>query len=121
MIILSIILIVISGISKAICDVSSINGQQDKLYTWGNLWWRKSISSNNKYKNRDPKQGPAFFGSTTFLVWLTDAWHLFDFLRDLSIAVAMFLCPEIWVLIGEYALKQVIFEFTFRWLRIPYK
>jgi len=30
----------------------------------------------NKYKKGDPKQGVKFFGSTTFLVWLTDIHHL---------------------------------------------
>lgn len=38
-------------------------------------WWNPNISWKNKYKNNDPTQGPKFFGSTTFLVWLTDAWH----------------------------------------------
>ena len=32
-------------------------------------------------RNNDPSQGPAFFLSTTSLVFLTDAWHLFKFLE----------------------------------------
>ncbi len=40
------------------------------LYFTGPDSWR------NKYRNRDPEQGPSFPGSTTWLVWLTDGWHL---------------------------------------------
>ncbi len=40
------------------------------LYFTGPDSWR------NKYRNRDPGQGPSFPGSTTWLVWLTDGWHL---------------------------------------------
>lgn len=38
---------------------------------WGRESWR------NKYRHGDPAAGPAYFGSTTFLAWTTDAKHLF--------------------------------------------
>lgn len=38
---------------------------------WGPDSWR------NKYKGGDPSRGAAFPGSTTVLVWTTDAKHLF--------------------------------------------
>ena len=120
--IISALFISISGISKAICDVSAINGSEDKLSSLDIFWWRKSISSNNKYKNRDPKQGEAFLGSTNIWVWLTDAWHLFDFIRDLSLSASMVLCPMIWYVYPcIYALRQVVFELVYRWLRKPFK
>jgi hypothetical protein len=34
-----------------------------------------SESWKRKWKNGDPKQGEAFPGSSTFLVWTTDLWH----------------------------------------------
>ncbi len=40
-------------------------------------WWNPAESWRNKYENGNPEQGPAFRGSTTFLVFLTDAYHLF--------------------------------------------
>lgn len=43
---------------------------------FGNQFWDNSVAWANKYKNKDPKQGPAFFGSTTFLVMLVDGWHV---------------------------------------------
>ncbi len=38
-------------------------------------WYNPSISWANKYKNGDPSQGAKFFGSTSFLVGTTDAYH----------------------------------------------
>jgi len=108
---------IIAGISKAICDVSAINGKTDKLSKLNLFYWRKSISSNNKYKNNDPKQGEAFLGSTTIFVIFTDAWHVFDFIRDLSLAIAMIFIPAWWWIFIVFLIKQVIFEGTFRYLR----
>jgi len=108
---------IIAGISKAICDVSSINGKADKLSKLDIFWWRKSISSNNKYKNRDKAQGEAFLGSTTIFVIFTDAWHLFDFIGDLSLAIAMIFIPDWWWIFIVFLIKQTIFEGLFRYLR----
>lgn len=113
----SIILLIISGISKAICDVSAINGSTDKLSKLNMFWWRKSISANNKYKDRDKSKGEAFIGSTTIFVIFTDAWHLFDFIRDLSLILALLITPNLWIFIGAIPIKQIAFEITFKYLR----
>jgi len=39
--------------------------------------WNPLYSWENKYKNHDYTQGPAFPGSTTFLVAFTDPYHAF--------------------------------------------
>ena len=41
-------------------------------------WFNPNGSWKNKYKDNDPTKGPKFFGSTTFLVFTTDAWHFFQ-------------------------------------------
>jgi len=46
------------------------------------LWWDPDISWRNKYKDGDPDKGPKFFGSTTFLVFTTDAWHFYKWLMN---------------------------------------
>jgi Flp pilus assembly protein TadB len=76
MILSIIILIIISAICKAIMDVISFKYNDSIFKKW--KWFDPSISWSNKYKNNDPKKGPLFFGSTTFLVWTTDAWHFFQ-------------------------------------------
>lgn len=45
-------------------------------------YWNPSLSSNRKYKNGNPANGPAFPGSTTFLIWTRDGYHLFGLLRN---------------------------------------
>ena len=40
-------------------------------------WWNPALSWHNKYEGGIPAQGPAFWGSTTVFVFVTDAYHLF--------------------------------------------
>ncbi len=40
-------------------------------------FWDNDVSWRNKYRKGDPAQGRAFIGSTTYLAWTTDAFHLF--------------------------------------------
>jgi len=108
---------IIAGISKAICDVSAINGKTDKLSKLNPFYWRKSISSNNKYKDHNPNLGSKHWGSTTIFVIFTDAWHLFDFIGDLSLAIAMIFIPDWWWIFVVFLIKQTIFEGLFRYLR----
>jgi len=123
--ILSILLILLSGIAKAICDVSSTNGSNDKLSSLKQTYWRKSVSSVNKWKNGDPKQGERFLFSSTLLVSLTDAWHLFDVIRDFSFifsGITLFFIfnisgISIWYILLLYPIKQVIFQIVYSWLR----
>jgi len=82
--ILSVILILLGFYFKAICDnlkfhwpVSIFN--RPKL----ERWWGPS-SWTNCYKDHDYTLGRKFFGSTTFLIMFTSAWHCFDFLRSIA-------------------------------------
>jgi len=72
LIILSVVFSILSGISKAVMDLS----EESKIK--GNpLFWHKNKSWQNKWKNGDKKQGEKFWLSSTFFVAQTDAWHLF--------------------------------------------
>ena len=52
-------------------------------------FWDGRISWKNKWKNGDKEQGEKFPGSSTFFVFTTDAWHLFQsiFLNSLFIGL----------------------------------
>ncbi len=39
-------------------------------------YWNPYVSWRNKYRNGDPAQGRAYIGSTTWLAWTTDGYHL---------------------------------------------
>ena len=53
------------------------------------VFWSPKVSYRNKYKNHDPAQGQKFFGSTTFLVWTTDAYHSTRFAEHLFMVGAV--------------------------------
>ena len=84
LIITAVLLSIISGFSKAICDLS----EEGKLKFYKKTFWLKEFSWVNKYKNNDPKQGAKFLGSTTIFVMFTDAWHVFSFVFRVSYAIA---------------------------------
>lgn len=52
-------------------------------------YWNLNESWTNKYKNGDPAQGSKYFGSTTFLVGLTDGYHTMGTVRNITGAVAV--------------------------------
>jgi len=52
-------------------------------------FWKPSMSGANKYKNGDPRQGAKFPGSRTYLVFLTDGYHLTRFTEHLLWAGAI--------------------------------
>jgi len=112
---LSVILYFISGFSKSICDLS----EEGKLKFKPETKWIKVKSSNNKYKNGDKTQGPAFFLSTSVFVMFTDKWHEFGFYEyicfGLSNVIVGFLAGYIslWFLFGfliGYAFSRFIFH-----------
>lgn len=41
-------------------------------------YWNPYDSWDNKWKNGDPLQGERFFGSSTFLAWTTDGYHMLN-------------------------------------------
>ena len=57
-------------------------------------YWNPEISWKNKYKNGEPTQGPKHFGSTTFLAWSTDGYHLMRTSRNLMVGATFFLMPK---------------------------
>ena len=86
--ILSTIFVLVSSASEAVMDklqfhwyksIFSINPR--KYYE---DFWNPYFSWKNKYSNVSTKE-PKFFGSKTIFVFLTDAWHLFKFFKNLSI------------------------------------
>lgn len=128
--VISIILIgvslIIAGIGKAVMDTLQFHFSSSVFKKLkGNYFWDPSISWKNKYKNKDPKQGEAFPGSTTIFVFVTDAWHFFQFLFLRFIFAAMVLLglfarlsPWSWGnvyldLLTAYIALSIIFGLTF--------
>jgi hypothetical protein len=88
---ITIIFITIAAIFNSLMDTLSFHYNQSIFVDYPQL--RQFLDVNhswrNKYKNKDHRQGRAFFGSTTFLVWLTDGWHLFKCAMLLCFAISI--------------------------------
>jgi hypothetical protein len=106
------ILIAIAAISKAIQDKIQFHFDRSIFKNLG-TFWNPSESWKRKYKNNDPTQGPAFLGSTTIFVSLTDAWHLFGLVRNFSLVLSIaVVSANYWVLL-YYILFIFIFHMFF--------
>ena len=99
------IMLIISTMAKATMD----NIGRNQWYGW----WNKNNSSKYKYKNGDSKQGPKFFGSTTFLVWTTDGWHFFQMIYLNCLIFSLLLWePQINVVM-DFLIASTTFKISF--------
>ena len=83
--------IALASACKAIKDKLAFHFGKSVFSDLNPQWWDPDISWMNKYKDWPDDPSPAFFLADTALVWLTDAWHLFDFLTLIFLLVAMHL------------------------------
>ena len=91
-----IILLIIAAISNAVMDTISFRFEKSIFSKFKNKdWFDPSISWKNKYKDKCPDKGPAFWGSTTFFVWVTDAWHFFQMIMLSCFNVSIILCINV--------------------------
>jgi len=112
-----ILLSIIAGISKAVMDKVNFHFSESIFVKYNGLFWNPVYSSMNKYKNGIKAHGSKFFGSTTFFVWTTDAWHLFQMINGVTVASLFFLVGMFlpwWSAIILYALTRMIFELFFK-------
>jgi len=76
---ISIILVALAAVCNSIMDILRDKFEQS-VFSNKNLdrrYWDAKISWQNKWHGGNRNLGEKFFGSSTFLVWTTDAWHLF--------------------------------------------
>jgi len=87
----SLILIILAAVLNAVMDILSYRYDISVFskYPKFNQFTQPALSWQNKWKNGDRKQGEKFFGSSTFLVWTTDAWHLSKTLMLACISIAI--------------------------------
>lgn len=111
LIIISIVCLFLFGCADGITDHLQFHYKKGDFEN--DLFWNPKESWKNKYKDGNPDLGEKFFGSTTFLVWTTDAWHLF---KTIKVSIIQFLVAFLllrgkrwyWVLIGLFGAKLVV-------------
>ncbi len=115
----SVILISLAAMFNAVMDTLSFRYNTSIFSNYPKLkqYLDPSVSWENKYKNGDPTQGPRFFGSETFLVFLTDGWHLAKTLMILcfSGAAVTYTCIEgpYWDTLIFYTIFGTVFQIFF--------
>lgn len=101
--VIGIILVSIAGMSKAIMDNLQFHFNRSifkDVLKYNRKFWDPSVSWENKYKEGSMTE-PKFLGSTSYFVFMTDAWHLFQMI--------MFLCMFIGIAITSYYSGSFIF------------
>ena len=88
-------------------------------------FWNPQLSWVNKWKDGDRANGEKFFGSSTFLVWTTDSWHLIKMLFLTTLLFSILSLPynlifeSIWLNLLLYIVVWFLgFESTLRLLKI---
>jgi hypothetical protein len=117
MTVLSIILLILAGISKAVKDRIMTGWSTSKFKQWGfnREWWDNQISWRNKWKTDGVwvSQKEKFPLSSTVLVFITDAWHCSDLIFILSFAVGVWLAPmnPVWSIVIVLGVFQAVYSF----------
>ena len=87
---LAFVCVYLIGLFKGACDMLQFHyGKGWTAFLKNETFWNPAISWKNKYKDYDRgDRSPRFWGSITFLVTLTDAWHALQFYQSMSICAA---------------------------------
>jgi hypothetical protein len=119
MILLGIILVAIAAIAEAIMDTLSHRFNNSIFSELDRFWWDPTFSWRNKYRQRNITLGPRFWGSTTFFVFTTDAWHMFKMISKegslLGIALILVgvLDVNFWHVAILFTLNRLFFGIVF--------
>jgi hypothetical protein len=119
MIITKLLLIALAGFFNSCMDTLHTNRYYKSIfYKWSifknyQKFLNPDLSAGNKWKNGDDTQGEKYFGSSTFLVWLTDGWHLVK--TSMLFCIAISLSIDV-VIINQYVdifIYLITFGFSF--------
>ena len=101
-------LVVVAGAANGIMDRI-----QHHYYTvpesWNEQFWNPKESWRNKWKDGDHTKGEKFLFSSTFLVGLTDGWHLMKSIMLSAIALSITLLLTVDLFSSNIVNKVIIF------------
>lgn len=111
---ISLILIFIAALFNAIMDVLDFKFSTSIFSLCKkSSWVNPAISWKNKWKNGDPAQGEKFFGSSTFLVFITDLWHFSKFVMLLLMMGSIVFYKPIFNSYVDLLILYCVFTITF--------
>jgi len=107
----------ISGVSKAIMDTISFHFSIS-IFSGKSRWWDPTKSHRNKYE-WFPNSKVLTWLFSNHLVFVTDAWHFFQMLKDITFAIAFGLAGIFlpwWSLFIIYIFQRTIFHVLYTYL-----
>ena len=117
---ISLLFIILAGIFKAVMDKLLFHYSKSIFSNLNQQYWNPKLSCNNKWKNGNEHEGERFFGSSTFFVLFTDAWHLFQHFNIFCLITAIVTYTGLVNIFIDFALYYflytVSFEITFKHL-----
>lgn len=110
---ITIMFLLSASICKAVMDTLQFHFYTSKFKKLNPQYWSPSISWRNKWKDGFVDNGESFFGSSTFLVFLTDAWHLFQIIMLVFLFCAIVFYVPIFNHFFDFILYFIIFTSNF--------
>jgi len=110
---------ILAAICNAVMDTIAFKYKRSIFKNLNSQYWNPAKSWRNKYKNKMVFNGPAFIGSTTVLSFLTDAWHLFQFLSNSFLALSVVIIyhetvnQNLWYSLGLFIILKMIWGIIF--------
>jgi len=121
MILLGLVLVILAGIANAVMDKIQFHWH-NSIFANGTEYkeqfWNPAISWKNKYKpGLESYKYEKFRFSTTLLVFLTDAWHLFQMVHTLflfaGISLIAYFCNSFLELFLYVLLSRILYGLCF--------
>jgi hypothetical protein len=110
------ILVFVAGAANCVMD--TLQFRKNRNIFPDNNWWNVDESWKNKWKDGDHTKGERFFGSSTFLVWTTDAWHFFQSVMLSCFVAAIMLYKPVFHWAIDLVILRSIFGISFNiWWR----
>jgi len=112
------IMFMIAGFAKAIMDTLQFHYSTSIFSNFKSQFWDPSVSWQNKYSNLDTLTTKKLFWIIPYPVFLTDAWHLFQFIFLNSIFLGIFILLFVqiqsiqWIIITSIA-ERIVFGLSF--------
>jgi len=110
---LSLFFVILAGICNSIMDTVQFRYHSIRFKKLNERWWDPKISWHNKWKNGDPEQGEKYFGSSTFLILFTDAWHFVQSLMILCFSLAIVLYSPMTIVWIDAIIYYIVFGLIF--------
>ncbi len=105
-------LLSLSGISKAVQDKISYHWDKSIFQGLKASWWNPEKSWENKWKWFPNSKILTYLISNQFVA-ITDAWHFFGLIRNISLFAAGVVLPLEWYSLLFYLVFATVFHFFF--------